>query len=111
MKMTAVYENDSYIRKWQLYTKMTDVYENDGENDICIWKWELTIRKWELYTKMTDVYENDSENESCIWKWQLYMKMTAVYEIYTVYIGCKVIELVLLSLSPFERFATNNNCK
>ena len=104
MKITAVYENDSYIRKWQLYTKMTNVYKNDGENDICVWKWQL-------YTKMTAIYEKDRENESCIWKWQLYMKMTAVYEIYTVYIGCKVIELVLLSLSPFERFATNNNCK
>jgi len=103
MKMTAIYENDSYIQKWQMYTKMmakmTSVYENESwlyENESYIQKWQMytkmmakmtsvyenesCIRKWELYSKMTDVYENDSENESCIWKWHLYMKMIAVYK-------------------------------
>ena len=87
MKMTALYENDSYIQKWQMYTKMmakmTSVYENES----CIRKWELymkmtpvyendsCIRKWQLYTKMIAKMRAVYENESCIWKWQLYTKM------------------------------------
>jgi len=57
--------------------------------------------------KMTAVYKYE-KHVKCSKKVLTFMLFEMVYP---VYIGCKVIELVLLSLSPFERFATNNNCK